>query len=53
MCLIFVSFRHTEGYPLVVEEIKPGGFNIDPQPGLPRSPLVLEPEAAGFGLRPG
>jgi L-alanine-DL-glutamate epimerase-like enolase superfamily enzyme len=32
-------------------DVAPGGFNIDPQPGLPTSPLTLDPEPTGFRLR--
>jgi len=39
-------------HPDSPNDVAPGGFNVDPQPGLPVSPLVLEPEQIGFRLRP-
>ncbi len=39
-------------HPGTPNDVAPGGFNLDPRPGLPTSPLALEPEAIGFGLRP-
>ncbi len=38
-------------HPGTPNDVAPGGFNVDPAPGLPTSPLVLEPEQIGFGLR--
>jgi hypothetical protein len=39
-------------HPGTPNDVAPGGFNLDPRPGLPTSPLALEPEAIGFRLRP-
>lgn len=38
-------------HPGTPNDVAPGGFNVDPQPGLPVSPLALEPEPIGFRLR--
>lgn len=38
-------------HPGTPNDVAPGGFNIDPQPGLPVSPLALDPEPIGFRLR--
>jgi hypothetical protein len=38
-------------HPGTPNDVAPGGFNVDPQPGLPMSPLALEPEPIGFRLR--
>ena len=37
-------------HPGTPNDVAPGGFNVDPRPGLPVSPIVLEPEAVGFRL---
>jgi len=37
-------------HPGTPNDVAPGGFNVDPQPGLPVSPLALEPEPIGFRL---
>ena len=38
-------------HPGTPNDVAPGGFNVDPQPGLPVSPLALAPEPTGFRLR--
>lgn len=38
-------------HPGSPNDVAPGGFNLDPRPGLPTSPLVLDPEPLGFRLR--
>ncbi len=38
-------------HPDTPNDVAPGGYNVDPQPGLPESPLALEPEPIGFRLR--
>jgi hypothetical protein len=38
-------------HPDTPNDVAPGGYNGDPTPGLPTSPLRLEPEPVGFRLR--
>jgi L-alanine-DL-glutamate epimerase-like enolase superfamily enzyme len=39
-------------HPDTPNDVAPGGYNAtDPQPGLPTSPLTVDPEPAGFRLR--
>lgn len=38
-------------HPETPNDVAPGGFNVEPQPGLPTSPLTLDPEPTGFRLR--
>ena len=39
-------------HPATPNDVAPGGYNAtDPQPGLPTSPLTVDPEPAGFRLR--
>jgi hypothetical protein len=38
-------------HPGTPNDVAPGGFNLDPQPGLPTSPLTVDPEPIGFRLR--
>lgn len=40
-------------HPDTPNDVAPGGFNVDPAPGLPTSPLALEQEPVGFRLRAG
>ncbi len=35
-------------HPDTPNDVAPGGFNRDPQPGLPESPLTVRPRATGF-----
>jgi hypothetical protein len=35
-------------HPDTPNDVAPGGFNVDPQPGLPTSPLTVVPRSAGF-----
>jgi hypothetical protein len=35
-------------HPDTPNDVAPGGFNVEPQPGLPSSPLAVAPRAAGF-----
>jgi hypothetical protein len=35
-------------HPDTPNDVAPGGFNVDPQPGLPSSPLEVVPRATGF-----
>jgi len=35
-------------HPGTPNDVAPGGFNVDPQPGLPSSPLGVVPRATGF-----
>jgi hypothetical protein len=44
---LLASLFHAE----TPNDVAPGGFNRDPQPGLPTSPLVVDPEPIGFRLR--
>ena len=37
-------------HPQTPNDVAPGGFNLDPQPGLPESPLTLAARATGFGI---
>ncbi len=37
-------------HPETPNDVAPGGFNLDPQPGLPESPLALEARATGFAI---
>jgi len=36
-------------HPGTPNDVAPGGFNVDPQPGLPSSPLAVVPRPTGFG----
>lgn len=38
-------------HPGSPNDVAPGAFNLDPRPGLPASPLALDPEPLGFRLR--
>jgi hypothetical protein len=38
-------------HPETPNDVAPGGFNLDPAPGLPSSPLTIEPRTMGFALR--
>jgi len=38
-------------HPATPNDVAPGGYNVAPQPGLPTSPLALDPEPVGFRLR--
>jgi L-alanine-DL-glutamate epimerase-like enolase superfamily enzyme len=40
-------------HPDTPNDVAPGAFNGEPQPGLPASPLVVTPEAVGFRARTG
>jgi hypothetical protein len=35
-------------HPGTPNDVAPGGFNVEPSPGLPVSPLVVTPHATGF-----
>ena len=35
-------------HPGTPNDVAPGGFNVDPQPGLASSPLMVVPRATGF-----
>ncbi len=35
-------------HPETPNDVAPGGFNVDPQPGLPASPLTIVARATGF-----
>ena len=35
-------------HPGTPNDVAPGGFNLDPAPGLPASPLAVTPRATGF-----
>ncbi len=35
-------------HPDTPNDVAPGGFNVDPQPGLASSPLAVVPRATGF-----
>ena len=35
-------------HPGTPNDVAPGGFNVDPQPGLASSPLAVVPRATGF-----
>ena len=35
-------------HPGTPNDVAPGGFNVDPQPGLPSSPLAVAPRQTGF-----
>jgi hypothetical protein len=35
-------------HPETPNDVAPGGFNLDPAPGLPGSPLAVTPRATGF-----
>jgi hypothetical protein len=35
-------------HPDTPNDVAPGGFNVDPQPGLPTSPLKVDARATGF-----
>jgi hypothetical protein len=35
-------------HPDTPNDVAPGGFNVDPEPGLPSSPLSVVPRATGF-----
>ena len=35
-------------HPDTPNDVAPRGFNLDPQPGLPESPLHVEPRATGL-----
>ena len=35
-------------HPGTPNDVAPGGFNVDPQPGLPSSPLAVVPRPTGF-----
>ena len=35
-------------HPDTPNDVAPGGFNVDPAPGLPASPLAVTPRATGF-----
>lgn len=37
-------------HPHAPNDVAPGGFNLAPAPGLPSSPLTLEPTPVGFAL---
>ena len=37
-------------HPETPNDVAPGGFNLDPQPGLPESPLTLVARATGFAI---
>jgi hypothetical protein len=39
-------------HPETPNDVAPGGFNVDPQPGLPDSPLTVVARATGFGVAP-
>jgi len=39
-------------HPDTPNDVAPGGFNLDPAPGLPASPLVVTPRATGLGTIP-
>jgi L-alanine-DL-glutamate epimerase-like enolase superfamily enzyme len=38
-------------HPATPNDVAPGGFNLDPQPGLATSPLAIVPARIGFRLR--
>ena len=38
-------------HPDSPNDVAPGGYNLDPAPGLPTSPLELDPAPTGFRLR--
>jgi len=38
-------------HPGTPNDVAPGGYNVDPRPGLPPSPLAVDPEPLGFRLR--
>ena len=40
-------------HPETPNDVAPGGFNVDPQPGLPASPLAVVPRATGFATAAG
>ncbi len=35
-------------HPETPNDVAPGGFNVDPAPGLPASPLIVRERATGF-----
>ena len=37
-------------HPGTPNDVAPGDFNLNPQAGLPSSPLVISPRATGFGV---
>jgi L-alanine-DL-glutamate epimerase-like enolase superfamily enzyme len=37
-------------HPDAPNDVAPGGFNLDPAPGLPSSPLAVQPRRTGFTL---
>ena len=37
-------------HPATPNDVAPGGFNVDPQPGLPSSPLTVPPARPGFAV---
>jgi hypothetical protein len=37
-------------HPDAPNDVAPGGFNLDPAPGLPSSPLAVQPRRTGFAL---
>jgi len=37
-------------HPETPNDVAPGGFNVDPQPGLPESPLPVVARATGFAV---
>ncbi len=37
-------------HPSTPNDVAPGGFNLDPAPDLPSSPLLLEPRSTGFAV---
>jgi hypothetical protein len=37
-------------HPETPNDVAPGGFNVDPHPGLPDSPLTVVARATGFGV---
>jgi hypothetical protein len=37
-------------HPETPNDVAPGGFNLDPHPGLPESPLAVVARATGFGV---
>jgi len=39
-------------HPGTPNDVAPGGFNLDPAPGLPASPLAVIPRPTGFASRP-
>jgi hypothetical protein len=39
-------------HPGTPNDVAPGGYNMDPAPGLPSSPLAVTPRATGFATTP-